>query len=177
MKGLHRIGAVLRVAVTLLLAILLLCNLYLLAAQRLLGQATPTVFGFTTAVVLSGSMEPVLSVDDLIVIQTRSGYAPGDIVTYESGSNLVTHRIVDTTADGFITQGDANNAPDAQPVAPDCIVGKVVVSLPGAGLLLTWLKTPLGMTCLVFLGILLIELPFFLQRTHRNPKEEGGQSK
>lgn len=45
----------------------------------------------------TGSMEPTLSVDDLLVIHQESDYTPGDIITFRSGSGLVTHRIVDET--------------------------------------------------------------------------------
>lgn len=67
---------------TTLLAVLLLGNLYLLAAEKLFGISNPTFFGFTTAIVNSGSMEPALKVDDLILIHAQDGYEQGDVITY-----------------------------------------------------------------------------------------------
>ena len=42
-------------------------NVYLWNASSLAGNAMPMPFGFGMAVVLSGSMEPVLSVNDLLL--------------------------------------------------------------------------------------------------------------
>lgn len=161
-----------QVVLTLVLAALLACNLYLIAAQRFLGVEHPTVFGFTTAVVASGSMSPALEVDDLILIHAQDSYEPGDVITYESGSSLVTHRIVEAVEEGFVTQGDANNAPDLEPVRLENVVGKVVGQIPGAGRVLGCLRTPLGLMCLVLLGILLLALYVRPQRS-RVGKEDG----
>lgn len=161
-RGFQRIVSALQVAVIALLAVLLARNLYRLVAQHLLGVEYPSLLGYSTAVVVSGSMEPTLSVDDLLVIHQESDYTPGDIITFRSGSVLVTHRIVDETPQGFVTQGDANNAPDAQPVPPENIQGKVVTHIPFVGLVIGYLKTPVGLTILVFLGLLTLEFPLFM---------------
>lgn len=87
---------------TTLLAVLLLGNLYLLAAEKLFGISNPTFFGFTTAIVNSGSMEPALKVDDLILIHAQDGYEQGDVITYQSDGGLVTHRIVEIRTEGFV---------------------------------------------------------------------------
>lgn len=174
MKVLKKLGKALQMGLTLLLAALLLCNLYVLVAQRLLGVAHPTVFGFSTAVVISGSMEPAIGVNDMIFIHHRQDYVPGDIITYDKDAHLVTHRIVEKTEEGFFTQGDANNVPDDQPVQTQQILGKVVLHIPGVGALIGVLQTPLGMTCLVFVGLILVELPYLLRK--RKEIGEGGSA-
>ncbi len=168
-KGLWR-G--LQIVLTLVLAALLVCNLYLIAAQRLFGVEHPTVFGVTTAVVASGSMSPALEVDDLILIHAQDDYAPGDVITFSSGSNLVTHRIMAKTEAGFVTQGDAKNTSDLERVSLEHVVGKVVWRLPGAGRVLGYLRTPLGLMCLVLLGILLMAL-YIRPQSSRVGKEDG----
>ena len=89
-------------AVTLLLAFLLACNLYLLAMEHFAGVTCPTVFGYSTAVILSGSMEPALSVDDLILNHAQDHYEEGDIITFRTDNSLTTHRIVAVTAEGSV---------------------------------------------------------------------------
>lgn len=168
---LRRAARLLQLALVCLLALLLACNLWVIFQQQVMGIDHPTVFGYSAAVVASGSMEPALSVDDMILNHTQDGYAVGDIITFAKGSSLTTHRIVAVTDEGYITQGDANNAPDPDPVAPREVVGRVVVHLPGIGSLLAALKTPLGMTLLFFVGLILLELPFFF-RGQRNEREE-----
>lgn len=168
---LRRAARLLQLVLTVLLALLLACNLWLIFQQRVMGTAHPTVFGYSVAVVASGSMEPALSVDDMIFSRAQDRYEVGDIITFAKGSSLTTHRIVAVTDEGYRTQGDANNAADPDPVAPQEVVGRVVGSLPGIGGLLAALKTPLGMTLLLFVGLILLELPFFF-RGQRNEREE-----
>ena len=60
---LHKITGIAGTALTVLLALLLALNLYVLAAQRLFHVETPTVFGYSTAVVLTGSMSGTIEPD------------------------------------------------------------------------------------------------------------------
>lgn len=160
-------------AITLLLALLLACNLYCIVMEHLAGVDCPAIFGYSTAIIASGSMEPALSVDDLILNHTQSSYAEGDIITFRSGGSLTTHRIVDVTEDGYVTQGDANNAADLDTVSPEAVVGRVVGIIPHVGRAIAFLKTPFGMMALVFTGFLLIELPLFFQKRRGKADEEG----
>ena len=98
---------------------------------------------------MSGSIE----INDMILIHAEDTYTTGDVITFYSGNSLVTHRIVGETERGFITKGDANNAADLYPVPITDVVGKVVLVLPGIGVIIEALRTPLGMT--VLLGIAL----------------------
>lgn len=168
----HYAGKAAQVAITLVLAVLLLCNLYTLLMQHVVGTTHPTVMGFSAAVIVSGSMEPALSVDDLIVNHVQSSYTTGDIITFDNGSGLTTHRIVDVTNGRYVTQGDANNAADLKTVAPDMVVGRVVGHIPHLGRVLSVLRTPLGMMLLVLAGWLIAALPFFFQK--RKEPHDGG---
>lgn len=163
-KVLRYTGKVVQISITVLLAILLVCNLYLIIVNRIMGEEHPTIFGYSTAVVASGSMEPALSVDDLILNHTQDSYEKGDIITFQNGDSLTTHRIVEVTEEGYVTQGDANNTPDLDVVQANAVVGRVVWSIPYVGSALAFLKTPLGMVVLIFTGLCIIELPFFFQR-------------
>lgn len=150
--------------ITLLMALLLMCNLYLIVIGRLTQAECPTIFGYSTAVIVSGSMEPALSVDDLILSHAQDSYVEGDIITFHSGSSLTTHRIAEVTEAGYITRGDANNAADLEVVPQDAVVGRVVGRVSHVGSVLAFLKTPLGMLLLFLAGILIIESPFLFQR-------------
>ena len=157
--------SLLQMAMTVLLAVLLFCNLSLFLSKKITGNAGATVFGFSLAVVASGSMDPALSVDDLVLIQAKEAYSVGDIITFERDGVLVTHRIAGIQQEDFLTQGDANAVMDQAPVAQEQIVGKVIVVIPYVGKVLSWLRTPLGMTLLVFWGLLLLQWPkLFLKK-------------
>ena len=149
---------------TVALAFMLCCNLYLIAAKKLGGQEYPTVFGYTTAVVISGSMEDSISVNDMVLIHKQENYAVGDVITFDSGNSAVTHRIIEKKNGEFITKGDANNTADTEPVSQEAVIGRVVRVIPKIGLLIDYLRTPLGMCCLTLVGCLLVVLPAQLRR-------------
>ena len=125
-----------------------LCILFLL----------PMLFGMKAYIVMSGSMEPVLQTGSVAYVDTHfSGddAAIGDIIAFRSMDSLVTHRVIDKTADGeFITKGDANSSPDPVPVAREHVIGRTVFSVPAAGYILAELKGR-KLYCFVFLLILL----------------------
>ena len=75
------------------LALVLLANLYTLAAQRLFHNDSPAILGYRTAVVLTGSMEPAIRADDLVIVHRQETYSTGDIIMFRSGANTTTHRV------------------------------------------------------------------------------------
>lgn len=153
-----RLGKIFSAAVTAIIAALLLCNIYTIVLRTAFDVLQPSVFGVSTAVVITGSMEPAVSVNDMVVIHEQESYEPGDIVSYQSGSMLVTHRVTAVTDGGYITRGDANNTDDGE-IAREAVVGKVVLVIPKVGYAIAFLQTPLGM--LVMTGVLfaLVALP------------------
>lgn len=159
---------------TALLVFLLISNLYLIGAKMIGGIAHPNVFGYSSAIVISGSMSGTIEVNDMVIIHEEDKYSVGDIVSFASNGNLVTHRIVQEFENGFVTKGDANNAEDMDLLVPEQIVGRVVFVIPKIGMFIEYLRTPLGMTCLVFVGFLLIEIPALVRRN--KAEETGGES-
>ena len=158
----------LRSLMMLVLLLLLGYNLYVSAA-RASGQALPKLFGWSTAVIISGSMSGAIEIDDVVVAKEHSGYAVGDVILFRdpNGSTLC-HRIIDRAEDGFITKGDANNIPDQQAVPQSGIYGKVRLVLPRVGALQRILRTPLGRILLMLLTAGIVLLPYFQRRKMGN---------
>lgn len=150
-------------AVTALLMFILFCNIYMIVAKVVFHVPYPSVFGYSNAVVLSGSMEPAISVNDMIMIHEEDQYEIGDIVSYKYGDMLVTHRIVDKTETGYVTQGDANNARDDE-ISKEMIVGKIVFVIPSVGILIQMLQTPLGMLVLMLICYGMFVIPNLFER-------------
>lgn len=97
--------------------------------------------------VATGSMEPeIMTGDAVLICQTDPDtLKEGDIIQYQKNGYTVIHRIVETqeNTDGeaqFITQGDANNAPDSDMVTEDMVLGKVLFTVSGGGRLSLWLR-------------------------------------
>ena len=174
MRRIKLIGRIVSIALTVVLAVLLACNLYLIAARAITGDPQPTVFGYSSAVVVSGSMSGAIEVNDMVICHREESYAPGDVITFKSGSSVVTHRIVKETQDGFVTKGDANNTTDLEPVLPEQVIGRVVLVVPKVGQLIAALRTPLGMICLVLIGYILIAFPTLAASVRA--KKTGGKN-
>lgn len=140
-------------------------RLYLWNAQRLVGNAMPMPFGWGASVVLSGSMEPALSVDDLVLVRAQKNYQPGEIVVYQEGSILVIHRIISIDGESLVTQGDANSIAD-EPIRITAVKGKAVGRIRHLGVAVRFLQTPTGFLILLAITVLLFELPYYHARKH-----------
>jgi len=169
-KCLHRfLLALKKLCICLFLAVLLI-NVYVIGARAFMGDPLPTVFGYSWAVIGSGSMEPAIKVNDMVIIKKQDDYNVGDIVTYRSGNISVTHRVVEKSDTGCITKGDFNNVEDPYMIPMENIVGRVVCIVPWVGLFVGYLKTPTGVAGLVIIGLILALKPMVGQRESK----EGG---
>ena len=144
---------------------------YIWNANQLAGNRLPMPFGYGFSVVLSGSMEPELSVNDLIVVRASDSYAVGDVVVYQSKGELIVHRVVELNGQEVVTKGDANNAADA-PIAYEQLKGKVVGRVPEVGVVIQALKTPVGFCTVLLLAILLLWLPGRARRKEAKAERE-----
>ena len=157
--------------------------LIILAAMAAL-LLVPRLVGYQTYAVLSGSMEPEISVGSIVytkevepeMLQER------DVVTYRlGGSTMVTHRIVevDTEKQQFITKGDANEVNDGSPVNYDQVVGKAVLDIPYIGYISIYIRTPLGIAAgcaFLFLMIVLNILPELFKKEESSAAEQKDEN-
>ena len=93
-----------RIISLIVLAIIIGLNIYMWNANKILGDAMPMPSGFGAAVILSGSMEPALSIDDLIIVKKCDDYDIGDIIVYQRNYELIVHRIVEINGNNVIIQ-------------------------------------------------------------------------
>lgn len=137
---------------------------YSINARRIVGDAMPMPFGYGLSVVLSGSMEPALSVNDLVVVQAADSYEIGDIVVYQSGRSLIIHRIVELE-DGVCTpKGDANDLAD-EPIPLTAVKGRAIHVIPYLGLPVRLLQTTIGKIVVILLAALLLSRSWRRERT------------
>ncbi|MBR2310751.1 MAG: signal peptidase I [Oscillospiraceae bacterium] len=154
-----KLKSILRTAVLLVAGLALGVQLYFWNARSLVGNALPMPFGYGAAVVLTGSMEPTIMVDDLIVVKKTESFEIGDIVVFQNGNLLVVHRIVDMDEQTVTTRGDANNAEDT-PISSIYIKGKVVGHVRGVGAAVRMIKSPIVTFGLIAGAVLLVEMPY-----------------
>ena len=126
-----------------LLGLLGLFVVYVTRALALLAVAPAVGLGWTSVVITSGSMSP------LIRNRRRGGplphdgggLVPGAVVVFSDPARpgLVTHRIESINPDGsYVTRGDANRQPDSTPLPPEQVVGVAKLRVPLIGLPLVW---------------------------------------
>lgn len=136
-------------------------RLYEVANAAILGLASclallvaltvvPGTIGFHALVVISESMEPALSIGDVVVTRPVDPLTlkVGDVVTYNSDLGLISHRIigVEEAESGriFRMKGDANSTADPEPIVATQVVARVAYSVPKIGLLTLFAETNLG---------------------------------
>ena len=157
-----RVLRVLRWVGTTLVLVLVFAALMLGIFIRTSSAGTSTIFNHPVFSVLSGSMTPTFDTGDVIIdnpitaAQAESLHV-GQIITFNSNSIVITHRIVGVTGSGsavtYQTKGDANNAPDQTPVSPTAIVGVYSGRVPFAGYVLSTLHQPLTFVILVMIPV------------------------
>ena len=132
-------------------------------AKNISGNAMPMPFGVGVGVVLSGSMEPEISIDDVIIVVKTApeDYAVGQTVVYQEGRMLVVHEIIEISEDGktVTTQGIANSGAD-EPISVDYIKGRVVKVFPGLGKAVNFIKTPAVTFVIIVAAVLLLILSY-----------------
>ena len=108
-----------------------LCVLVVWTSTGLLGIQPTTV--------ISGSMKPTMDVGDMAIVldAPADSVQTGDIIQFWRDGEMVIHRVVEVSDEEtgrlFVTQGDANREPDAAPVYPGQVRGKVILNIPKVG--------------------------------------------
>lgn len=119
-------------------------------------------FGYSPLVVVSGSMEPHISVGDIVLYEQRSGIgdiAPGAVVVFDDPTGdggTVVHRVVSVDAEaGWVqTKGDANRAADSSRVTEDMVEGVGRILIPYAGLPAAWMQTGRVLPAVTLIGFI-----------------------
>ncbi len=153
MKKLMHITQNILIAIMICIVAINLSMLYQKVVQK---DNLPTFFGYSAAVVTSGSMQPTYEIGDLLIFQTQSEYQVGDAVVFHKEDNLVTHRIIGEVTEGFITQGDANNAADDMVLQKSNIGGKVVYSIKNFGTVVAFAQSSVVLATIACMLVLFL---------------------
>ncbi len=143
--------------------------------SSMVGKAIPMPLGFGLAEVLSDSMYPTIKTGDVIMVVPQDEYKVGDIVAFEDGSMIVTHRIIEENEDGtFVTKGDyIGNSKDDMPLQERYIIGKVVKNFAGLGPFVSIMQSPL----IIMLSILIIAMLLYLSTKKEKEQDQAELTK
>ena len=128
----------------------------------------PQILGYTALRITTGSMEPTLGIDTLIIVKEvdPASIQKGDIISFYSSDPALdgmvnTHRVTSVTKEKnkfrYQTKGDGNNSVDLYDVSSKYLIGKVVASSNILGKISRLAANPL-----VFIPIILVPLAIIL---------------
>ena len=114
----------------------------------LLTFVASVALGYRPIAVVSGSMEPGISVGDVVLYERHdlSGIEEGKVIVFDDPTiegGTIIHRVVGIDPDtGWLqTKGDANNSNDSTWVTEDDIKGVGRVLVPFVGFPAAWIQT------------------------------------
>ncbi len=122
--------------------------------RMILKENLPKIFGFSQAVVTSNSMDPYIKKGDFLIFKEKDNYEISDVVIFSESDYYITHRIVDSNEEGFITKGDNNSTNDNSILNQDNIEGELIFKIPKLGTFLDFITS--------FTGIVLVLVIFFI---------------
>jgi signal peptidase I len=168
-------------------------QIYLVMLAALAAIALlPAVFGWSSTVIQTGSMEPHIDPGDVVVLATLPADQPvplGGVVQFTSPGTAqpdgmeraILHRIVIDHEDGtYATAGDANAEVDSTPLVREQITGQARLLVPFIGLPARWADTgrhlPLALWAAGTVVALLLTLAVFVPRSHSEDLDDGADS-
>lgn len=134
-----------------------------------------TTLGYHPIVVISGSMEPGISLGDVVLYEPHdtTDIDEGTIIVFDDptqpGGSII-HRVIDVDTDQgrLQTKGDANTTPDSTWVTDQTITGVGRILIPYVGLPAAWIQT--GHTPYAIALITLLILAAYSARWGWNPQ-------
>lgn len=171
------------IASTVIVVMVVLCAVFLMGSR---------LMGYQVFTVISGSMEPVYNVGDLIYVKEVdvNSIKVGDDITFVLNEDLVvaTHRVirVDAQRQHFVTKG-LTNAVEDSPIHFNNVIGVPQFKIPWLGYVSNFIQNPPGMYITIAAGavlILLVFLPDMLPKkkaqevsAHSDVQEENARLK
>ena len=154
-----------------LLLVILILVVYGKCVLMFTDNKYPNYFGYTLFEVASGSMEPTLYTNDVILVHiTKKDLKEKDIIAFNSENAIITHRIIFIDGDTITVKGDNNNTID-MPINKSQVIGKVVKAFPKLGI---WKKVITEPKILVAIFVTLLLFDFAL--SYKSPDEDNDKA-
>lgn len=126
--------------------------------------------------IVSGSMEPTLEINDVVVVQKcpPSQLKKGDIITFEQDGRIISHRILNVIGKKgqtkFETKGDNNLIPDPNKVEAEQILGKVIFKVKKVGKAINYIQNSRGFISIALLAVIIYILVSLKDKQKNNRK-------
>lgn len=148
--------------VMILFSVVVLLNVVMMKSGEI-----PNVAGYSMLRVLTGSMEPEIPTDSIIVVRRTDPeeVQVGDVISFYSsdpslGGAVNTHRVLEIKEENgllvYTTKGDANHITDNYPPNEKDLIGVVIFSSGLLGVFIRLLSNPVIFLPLVLLPLLIL---------------------
>lgn len=149
-------------------AVIILAAVIMISVVFTKSGDVPKIGGYSLMCVVSGSMEPEIPVNSLVLVKEGEPeeVRKGDVIAFYSQDPsikdiIVTHRTSEIISINgryeFRTKGDANGFEDEYTALDKDVIGKVVFVSPGAGIIMRLSANPL-----IFIPLILIPIGIIL---------------
>jgi signal peptidase len=183
----YKIIGVLRQIYIYLIAACIIIAAVLFAANK---SPQKSIFGYRFYTVLTPSMEPELSVGDLVIVKLANAddISVGDVITFNPSADsdaYLTHRVTEKLEDYdgtgitcFKTKGDANESEDGFLIESSRVIGTAGAHIPKLGYIIRFVQLkwyfviPLAVMIMVFFGLMRI---YFSDGEETEDEQSGEQ--
>ena len=162
---------VIRIILFVLISLILGFGVYGMNAKMLMNDQMPMPLGFGLGVVVSGSMEPELSVDDFIFVVKDKTVELDDVIVYQSKGILVVHKVVKIDGDQITTRGTANDTDD-DPISVKDVKGRVAFSIGGVGKIVDFIRTPMVAIAVLILSVFLLMRSYACEKNEKDKNDQ-----
>ncbi len=177
MNGYKKIAKRIVDVFTTLLLVILLVIIYGKLTMTFSHNKYPNYFGYTFFEVASGSMQPTLEINDVILVKIeKDDIELKDVIAFKDGNTIITHRVLFIDGDTLTVKGDNNNTID-KPINRNQVIGKMVKNFSRLGV---WKKVLMEPKIIFVLFITLLLFDFALSYKtdeEKIKKEEAKEEK
>jgi signal peptidase len=152
-----------RITLNILLTLAVLLVLLAAVYAVFFNREDAFIFGYKPFVISSESMEPTYSKYGIVLIKRENfeDIQVGEPIAFKAdalGGKPAFHRVLEITAEGIVTKGDANKIADSQLITAETYLGRAVWHTNVTAKLIPLLQTPKGILFIVVLPVVLIIL-------------------
>lgn len=157
---------------------IIIYNLTLMIKSYINPIEIPDFFGFKSFVIISESMEPTIMTGDAILVKEvkQEELKVKDIISFQDGDSINTHRIVEILEDNGIikykTKGDNNKKEDKELVTYDKIEGVYQFRIKGFGKIVEVIKNKITLVVLLIILVLISACQVRINKRRLTRKEK-----
>lgn len=157
---------------------IIIYNLTLMIKSYINPTEIPDFFGFKSFVIISESMEPTIMTGDAILVKEvkQEELKVKDIISFQDGDSINTHRIVEILEDNGIikykTKGDNNKKEDKELVTYDKIEGVYQFRIKGFGKIVEVIKNKITLVVLLIILVLISACQVRINKRRLTRKEK-----